>query len=57
MELQDPLSDRLRRWAVVTLALVVGLATMWLYLRMSERRGSEGCVDASMLHTASLAVS
>jgi hypothetical protein len=46
MELRDPLSDRLRRWGVVVLAIVVGLATIWVYLRMSERRGSEGCVEA-----------
>jgi len=46
MELRDPLSDRLRRWAVVVLALVVGLATMWVYLRMSDRRGLDGCVEA-----------
>jgi hypothetical protein len=46
MELHDPLGDRLRRWAVVVLALLVGLATMWVYLRMSERRGYEGCIEA-----------
>jgi len=46
MELRDPLSDRLRRWAVVAGALVVGLITIWVYLRMSERRGAYGCVQA-----------
>ena len=46
MELRDPLRNRLLRWAVIAGALAVGLVMMWVYLRMSERRGTYGCLQA-----------
>jgi len=46
MELRDPLSDRLRRWVLVAAALVLGVAMAALYMRMSERRGAAGCIQA-----------
>jgi hypothetical protein len=46
MELRESLNDRLRPWIVVAGALAVGLVTLWVYLRMSERRGVAGCVQA-----------
>jgi hypothetical protein len=46
MELRESLSDRVRPWILVAGALAVGLAAMWIYLRMSERRGVAGCVQA-----------
>jgi len=46
MELRESLSDRVRPWLLVAGAVAVGLVTMWIYLRMSERRGVAGCVQA-----------
>ena len=46
MELREPVSDRWRRWSIVAIALAVGIVTAWVYLRMSERRGAAGCIQA-----------
>ena len=45
MELRDPLADRVRRWVLVVIGLVLAAAFAALYLRISEQRGASGCAN------------
>jgi hypothetical protein len=46
VELREPQTDRMQRVLAVAVTLIVAIAVMALYLRMSERRGAPACVEA-----------
>jgi hypothetical protein len=46
VELRESRSERARRLLGIGIALLVAVAVGFLYLRLSERRGAPGCVQA-----------